>query len=138
VNLFKTLPLYVEDGSSRLEKILNDIVVDYDSTVRDYLIQQIKEIEKTHYDIIDDEHSVKICLKDDSIFADASRRFAHAEHLQLRNITDDLMERGIIKNSISPYCSRVVLVKKKNSQLRLCIDLRPLNARIVKQKYPFQ
>jgi len=47
------------------------------------------------------------------------------------------MERGIIKNSISPYCSRVVLVKKKNGHSRLCIDLRPLNARILKQKYPF-
>jgi len=97
----------------------------------------IKGIEETRYDIVQDNYSVEVHLKDESIFAFAPRRFAHVERLQLRQITDDLMERGIIKNSISPYCSRVVLVKKKNGQPRLCIDLRPLNARIAKQKYPF-
>jgi hypothetical protein len=30
-----------------------------------------------------------------------------------------------------------VPVRKKNGDLRLCIDLRPLNARVIKQKYPF-
>jgi len=137
VNLFKALPLYVEDDGARVEKILNDIVIDCESSVRDYLIKLINEIEETHCDVINDEYSVKVYLKDDSIFAYALRRFAHAERLQLREITDNLMERGIIKNSISAYCSRIVLVKKKNGQSRLCIDLRPLNARIVKQKYPF-
>jgi len=78
----------------------------------------------------------KVHLKDESVFAFAPRRFAHVERLQLRQIIDDL-ERDIIKNSISSYCSQVVLVKKKNGQPRLCVNLRPLNARIVKQKYPF-
>jgi len=123
VNLFKALPLYVKDDGARVEKNLNDIVIDYESSVRDYLIKLINEIEETHYDVINDEYSVKVYLKDDSIFAYAPRRFAHAERLQLREITDNLMERGIIKNSISPYCSRIVLVKKKNGQSRLCIDL---------------
>jgi len=97
----------------------------------------IKEIEESDFDIVDDDYVVKVHLKNDSVFAFAPRRFAHVERLQLRQITDDLMERGIIKNSISPYCSRVVLVKKKSGQLRLCVDLRPFNGRIVKQKYPF-
>jgi len=137
VNLFEVLPLYAEDNSARVEKILKDIVIDYESSVRDYLTNLINEIEETRYDIINDDYSVKVYLKDESIFAYAPRRFAHAERLQLREITDNLTERGIIKNSISPYCLRVVLVKKKNGQSRLCIDLRPLNARILKQKYPF-
>jgi len=34
-------------------------------------------------------------------------------------------------------CVRVVPVKKKDGRLRLCVDLRPLNNRISKQKYPF-
>lgn len=55
----------------------------------------------------------------------------------MRQITDDLLARGIIKESTSPYCARVVLVKKKNGQPRMCIDLRPLNERVHKQKYPF-
>lgn len=31
----------------------------------------------------------------------------------------------------------LVPVRKKNDSLRLCVDLRPLNDRVIKQKYPF-
>lgn len=50
---------------------------------------------------------------------------------------DDLLQRGIIQPSVSPYCARVVPVKKKDGSMRLCVDLRPLNSKVVKQKYPF-
>lgn len=80
---------------------------------------------------------MKIHLKDASIYAFAPRRFAWAEHKQVREITDDLLARGIIKPSVSPYCARVVPVRKRNGSMRLCVDLRPLNARVVKQKYLF-
>jgi len=70
------------------------------------------------------------------LFSRSPRR-AYVERLQLRAITDDLLARGIIKPSTSPYCSRIVPVKKKNRKIRMCLDLRPLNSRIVKQKYPF-
>jgi len=112
-NLFMNLPLYVEDHDSQLKKQLSIIEIDYDTEIRDYLTQLIIEIENTQFDVIDDDYSVKVHLRNDSVFAYVPKRFAHAERLQLRKITDDLMERGIIKNSISPYCSRVVLVKKK-------------------------
>jgi len=52
-------------------------------------------------------------------------------------IIDNLQSRDIIKTSISPYCARIVLICKKKRNLRPCIDLRPLNNRIAKQKYPF-
>lgn len=48
-----------------------------------------------------------------------------------------MLARGIIKESTSPYCSRIVPVRKKNGNMRLCVDLRPLNSRVVKQQYPF-
>lgn len=70
-------------------------------------------------------------------FAFAPRRFAWTERLQIREITDDLLKRGIIKFSTSPSCARVVPVRKKNGTLRLCVDLCPLNDRVIKQKYPF-
>jgi len=136
-NLFEALPFCVEDKGTPLDKMIDNIVADYNPTVRHYLTQMIKEIEKTDYDIIEDDYVVKVHLKDESVFAYAPRRFAHVERLQLRRITDDLLERGIIKNSISPYFSRVVLVRKKSGKPRLCVDLRSLNARVVKQRYPF-
>jgi len=38
---------------------------------------------------------------------------------------------------VSPYCARVIPVRKRNGQMRLCVDLRPLNSRVEKQKFPF-
>ena len=42
---------------------------------------------------------------------------------------------GVIRKSVSPWASPVVLVHKKDSSLRFCIDLRKLNSRIIKDAY---
>lgn len=47
-------------------------------------------------------------MKDDSVYAFAPRRFAYVERLQIREVVDDLLNRGIIQPSISPYCARIV------------------------------
>ena len=44
-------------------------------------------------------------------------------------------EVGAIRKSNSPWSSSIVLVKKKDGNLRFCIDLRKLNARTVKDAY---
>ena len=44
-------------------------------------------------------------------------------------------EVGAIRKSNSPWSSSIVLVKKKDRNLRFCIDLRKLNARTVKDAY---
>ena len=46
-----------------------------------------------------------------------------------------MLDLGAIRPSDSPWCSAVVLVKKKSGELRFCIDLRKLNARTVKDAY---
>ena len=42
---------------------------------------------------------------------------------------------GAIRKGFSPWASAVVLVRKKDGGLRLCIDLRKLNNRTVKNGY---
>ena len=44
-------------------------------------------------------------------------------------------EVGAIRKSNSPWASSIVLVKKKDGNLKFCIDLRKLNARTVKDVY---
>jgi len=55
-NLFEALPLCVEDDGTQLEKLLDNIVVDFNPIVHDYLTQMIKEIEESDFDIIDDDY----------------------------------------------------------------------------------
>ena len=46
------------------------------------------------------------------------------------------MQKGVIRDSSSPYSSPVVLVKKKDTSWRKCTDYRKLNLQTVKNKYP--
>ncbi|GBG81945.1 hypothetical protein CBR_g34128 [Chara braunii] len=49
---------------------------------------------------------------------------------------DDLLDKGWIRPGSSPYGAPVLFVRKKNKDLRLCIDYRKLNAQTVKNAGP--
>ncbi|KAL9979865.1 hypothetical protein ACROYT_G017589 [Oculina patagonica] len=48
----------------------------------------------------------------------------------------DMLERGIIQESVSPWSSPVVLVKKKNGEMRFCVDFRRINKVTKKDSFP--
>ncbi|GLI65233.1 hypothetical protein VaNZ11_008718, partial [Volvox africanus] len=52
-----------------------------------------------------------------------------------RQVTDLLM-KGMIRPSTSPYSAPILFVGKKDGTLRMCIDYRGLNVSTVKNRYP--
>jgi hypothetical protein len=54
----------------------------------------------------------------------------------LKEQLQELLERGFIQPSVSPWGALVLFVKKKDGTLRMCINYRGLNELIVKNKYP--
>ena len=48
----------------------------------------------------------------------------------------ELLALRHIRPSTSPFASSVVLVKKKDDTLRMCIDYRALNKKTLKNRYP--
>ena len=45
----------------------------------------------------------------------------------LRNEVDTMLEMGVVRPSTSPYTSPIVMVKKKDSSNRVCVDFQKLN-----------
>ncbi|GBG84182.1 hypothetical protein CBR_g38155 [Chara braunii] len=63
-------------------------------------------------------------------------RMSEEELAVLRSQLDDLLDKGWIRPSSSPYGAPLLFVQKKNKDLRLCIDYRKLNAQTVKNAGP--
>ena len=61
---------------------------------------------------------------------------APKELAEMKEQLKDLMDKGFIRPSSSPWGCPAIFVKKKDKTLRMCVDYRPLNAVTIKNKYP--
>ena len=55
---------------------------------------------------------------------------------EVKSYLQDMINRGWISNSNSPYLSPVVCVRKKDGSLRLCVDYRQLNSKTQDDRPP--
>ena len=63
-------------------------------------------------------------------------RMAPTELKELKDQLKDLLDKGFIRPSASPWGAPVLFVRKKDGSLRMCIDYRQLNKATIKNKYP--
>ncbi|KAK2397792.1 cleavage and polyadenylation specificity factor subunit [Trifolium repens] len=66
----------------------------------------------------------------------APYRMSTPELDQLKKQLEELLEKKFIRPSVSPWGAPVLLVKKKDGSMRLCIDYRRLNQVTIKNRYP--
>jgi hypothetical protein len=56
--------------------------------------------------------------------------------LELKKEIKELLEKGFIRPSSSPWGAPVIFVEKKGGTQRMCVDYRLLNEVTIKNKYP--
>ncbi|XP_073017852.1 uncharacterized protein [Primulina eburnea] len=66
----------------------------------------------------------------------APYRMAPTEMKELKNQLQELLDKGFIRPSSSPWGAPVLFVKKKDGSLRLCIEYREINKVTIKNMYP--
>ena len=78
----------------------------------------------------------RIRLSDNRPFRLPYRRVPPSQYQKLRQVLTEMEEKEIISKSTSEYASPLVLVWKKNGDLRICTDFRWLNKRTLKDAHP--
>jgi hypothetical protein len=63
-------------------------------------------------------------------------RVSGSKLVELKKQIDELLEKGYIRPSTSPWAASVLFVEKKDGTKRMCIDYKALNEVTVKNKYP--
>ena len=79
------------------------------------------------------KHNIK--LDNYTPFKERYRRIPPHLFEEVKNHLKEMIQIGAIRHSNSPWANAVVFVRKKDGSLRFCIDLRKLNARMIKDAY---
>ncbi|CAI7792914.1 unnamed protein product, partial [Closterium sp. NIES-53] len=66
----------------------------------------------------------------------ATYRMSAAEMKEVQAQLEELLEKGFIRVSSSPYAAPILFVKKKDGSLRMCIDYCALKKLTIKNRYP--
>ena len=78
----------------------------------------------------------EIHLEDTAPVRQRYRRLPPSQFAQVKAHVQELVGKGIVQPSCSPYASPIVVVQKKDGTIRLCVDYRQLNAKTRKDAYP--
>ena len=64
------------------------------------------------------------------------RRIPYAHREESERQINEMLDKGIIRESTSPWSSPIILVKKKDGEMRFCVDYRKLNSVTVGHAHP--
>ena len=78
----------------------------------------------------------RIVVTDETPIKQPYRRLPPSHFKEVQDHVKGLVDAGIAKESSSPWASPIVVVRKKDGSLRMCVDYRSLNSKTKKDAYP--
>jgi hypothetical protein len=79
----------------------------------------------------------RIDIVDETPFKHRYRRISPSMYDEVRSHLQQLLDNAVIRPSHSPCASAIVIVRKKNGAIRMCVDYRQLNKQVRKTAMPF-
>lgn len=81
------------------------------------------------------EHDIEL-VEGAKPYVEPLRRRPQLHKEEIKKQVKEMLDKGVIETSNSPWASSYVIVKKKTGDLRVCIDFRRLNDVTKKTSYP--
>lgn len=81
------------------------------------------------------EFSIDLALGTAPIYKRPYRMDAN-QLAELKDQIQELLEKGYIRPSTSPWRAPIIFVPKKDGGTRMCVDYQALNEATIKNKYP--
>jgi len=122
---------------SLLQRLPDDLTLDQKQRAETFIHSHKNVFSRSEFDI---GRTTIIPHRIDT--GDHSPHFEQLRHhptAQLRVIDEHvqhMLEHDVIEPAASPWCSNVVMVRKQDGTMHLCIDYRKLNCLKVKDKFP--
>eukprot|EP00918_Siedleckia_nematoides_P102855 GHVU01224582.1.p1 GENE.GHVU01224582.1~~GHVU01224582.1.p1 ORF type:complete len:1078 (+),score=119.63 GHVU01224582.1:223-3456(+) len=103
--------------------------------------KQLSELMEEFQDVFEglkvaDVAPVEIKLRDNAPVRCPPRHYNATQSWEIREQVREMEKAGIISGSASPWCSQVLLVRKKDGKQRFCIDYRRVNKKIIPSSFP--
>jgi hypothetical protein len=121
--------------AAQVEEVFQDVV----SNIEDHRV--LKEFKDVFQEVPglppkrDIDFSINL-MPGEAPVSKAPYRTSTPEQKELQLQLEELLRKGYIRPSVSPWGAPVLFVKKKDGTMRLCINFRQLNKVTVKNKYP--
>jgi len=114
----------LDDLSEEIKTLLNDFV----DIIMDELPNALPPIRSIshHIDLIP-----RACLSNKAAY-----RSTPQENAEVERQVQELMDKGLIRESLSPCVVEIVLSPKKGAEWRMCTDSRAINKIIIRNRFP--
>jgi hypothetical protein len=118
---------------------MEEVAQDKVASIEDHLV--LRDFEDVFREILgfppkrDTDFSIDLMLGAATV-SKTPYRMGTPELKELQMHLEELLKKGYIHPSVSPWGAPILFLKKKDGTLRLCIDFRKLNKVTVKNKYP--
>ena len=124
-------------GEESVKWDLSHLDAEKRAMLEEVLVEMKDVFSKDESDIGDvKDFQMPIHLVDNIPVAAPYRRIPPHLYKEVKNYIDDLITNGWVQESMSSYSSPIVVVRKKDGSMRMCIDYRALNLKTVPDAQP--
>jgi len=121
---------------SLLRSLPDDLTLNQKCRAEEFIRARAKVFSRSKFDIgCTNIIPHRIDTGDNSPHFEQLRRDPTAQLPVIDEHVQHMLEHDVIEPAASPWCSNVVMVRKQDGTMRLCIDYRKLNCLTVKDKF---